>query len=357
MKTNGTRQGSLSVIGDAPKRPEDPHQGVGEHKKDCNDQCRPTLLGHEYHWSELLILLLLATVVILAIINSFIEGETKSLQPEHYWIAVLVACSLGSIFLWNIGWVESDASYSRAIDWACKDIEKENSLMAEKMKSLLVNVKQQADLATKASRQTVAMGKKVGVISDNGKVMMENVKKFESVMDSPAFTSYQLRFSRTNKIQKEVNTINKRDNSYNDVIRIFQTSARGGEASSIDLKDKKMLKRLEKAFKNYNLNCKQMGSLPLDSAEFKKMDIDNDGKIALWEFCTSIYHNILRRTLGSEIHKVEEMQGECEKMRQRISQINETIRKHEEGNQAPLEELDDFEINTECLAFAKCEEK
>ena len=43
MKTNGTRQASLSVIGDAPKRPEDPHQGVGEHKKDCNDWCRPTL--------------------------------------------------------------------------------------------------------------------------------------------------------------------------------------------------------------------------------------------------------------------------------------------------------------------------
>ena len=74
--------------------------------------------------------------------------------------------------------------------------------MAEKMKSLLVNVKQQADLATKASRQTVAMGKKVGVISDNGKVMMENVKKFESVM-SPAFTSYQLRFRAQIKFKKK----------------------------------------------------------------------------------------------------------------------------------------------------------
>ena len=118
-----------------------------------------------------------------------------------------------------------------------------------------------------------------------------------------------------------------------------------------------MLKRLEKAFKNYNSNCKKMGSLPLDSAEFERMDIDKDGKIALWEFCTAIYHNILRRTLGSEIHKVEEMEGECEKMRKRISQINEMIRKHEEGNQAPPEELDDFEINTECLAFSKFEEK
>ena len=60
MKTDGTRQASLSVIGDAPKRPEDPHQGVGEHKKECDDWCRPTLFGHEYHWSELLILLLLS---------------------------------------------------------------------------------------------------------------------------------------------------------------------------------------------------------------------------------------------------------------------------------------------------------
>ena len=74
MKTDGTRQASLSVIGDAPKRPEDPHQGVGEHKKEC----ATTLFGHEYHWSELLILLLLATVVILAIIN-FLLKEKRSL--------------------------------------------------------------------------------------------------------------------------------------------------------------------------------------------------------------------------------------------------------------------------------------
>ena len=104
MKTDGTRQASLSVIGDAPKRPEDPHQGVGEHKKECDDWCRPTLFGHEYHWSELLILLLLATVVILAIINSFIEGETKSLQPEHYWMesVYLVRLYLDKAILWLI---------------------------------------------------------------------------------------------------------------------------------------------------------------------------------------------------------------------------------------------------------------
>ena len=68
-----------------------------------------------------------------------------------------------------------------------------------------------------------------------------------NLMDSPAFTNYQVRFSRSNKIQKEVNMVNKRDNFYNDVIRTFQTAAQGGDESFIDINDKQegLFKKIE----------------------------------------------------------------------------------------------------------------
>ena len=112
------------------------------------------------------------------------------------------------------------------------------------------------------------------------------------------------------------------------------------------------MKRL-KGFKDYNKTCNKMGSLPLDTGKFKEMDVDKDGKIQLWEFCVAIYHNVLRRKLGSEVHKVKEMEDECEKMKKRISQINAIIAQHKQGTEVEMEELDNFEINTECMAFSK----
>lgn len=281
---------SLSVIGDGPTRPKDPHEGVGAHDKQCDDWCRPNVFGHEWHWSEILIFLVFVAFVALSIIQNFGNAETKTMQAYAFWILVIVACFLGNVFLWNIGWIESDAAYSRQIAWACSDIEKENDYMKVSVKDLQSNVKKQADLATKASKQTVAMGKKVGLINSAGKLMADNVKKFEGLMDSPAFTSYQVRFAKSNKIQKEVNKVNKRDNFYNDVIRAFQTAARSGDESEIDINDKRTLKRLEKGFKEYNKTCQSMGSLPLDAAKFKEMDLDKDGKIKLWEFCVGKYN-------------------------------------------------------------------
>ena len=360
LKPNDTssdeiRPYALSVLDkEGPKRPKAPsHEGVGEHKKQCDDWCRPNVFGHEWHWSEILLFLIIIALVTLSIIQNFGGEEAKTTQAPVFWILVIVSCFLGNIFLWNIGWIESDAAYSRQIAWACNDIEKENEAMKGEVKSLLSNVKKQADLATKASQQTVAMGKKVGVINASGKLMADNVKKFENLMDSPAFTNYQVRFSRSNKIQKEVNMVNKRDNFYNDVIRTFQTAAQGGDESFIDINDKRIMKRLEKGFKDYNKTCNKMGSLPLDTGKFKEMDVDKDGKIQLWEFCVAIYHNVLRRKLGSEVHKVKEMEDECEKMKKRISQINAIIAQHKQGTEVEMEELDDFEINTECMAFSK----
>ena len=56
---------------------------------------------------------------------------------------------------------------------------------------------------------------------------------------------------------------------------------------------------------------------------------------------------------GSEVHKVKEMEDECEKMEKRISQINAIIAQHKQGTEVEMEELDNFEINTECMAFSK----
>ena len=47
------------------------------------------------------------------------------------------------------------------------------------------------------------------------------------------------------------------------------------------------------------------------------------------------------------------MEDECEKMKKRISQINAIIAQHKQGTEVEMEELDDFEINTECMAFSK----
>jgi len=47
------------------------------------------------------------------------------------------------------------------------------------------------------------------------------------------------------------------------------------------------------------------------------------------------------------------MKSECDKIKKRISQINDILSAHRQGGDVAPEELDDFEINTECVAFAR----
>ena len=70
-------------------------------------------------------------------------------------------------------------------------------------------------------------------------------------------------------------------------------------------------------------------------------------------FIAAIYHNVLRRELGSEVHKVAEMKSECNKIKKRLSQIDAVLSAHRQGGDVVPEELDDFEINTECVTFAR----
>ena len=98
----------MSVLDkEGPKRPEAPsHEGVGEHKKQCDDWCRPNVFGHEWHWSEILLFLIIIALVTLSIIQNFGGEEAKTTQAPVFWILVIVSCFLGNIFLWNIGWIE-----------------------------------------------------------------------------------------------------------------------------------------------------------------------------------------------------------------------------------------------------------
>ena len=79
----------------------------------CKDKCRPEFFGHAYHWSEILTLIMLLTCAVLGFLN-----ETKLLNGVDAFVLWIICASiafLGNIFLWNIGWVESDAAYSRKI--------------------------------------------------------------------------------------------------------------------------------------------------------------------------------------------------------------------------------------------------
>jgi hypothetical protein len=92
-----------------------------------------------------------------------------------------------------------------------------------------------------------------------------------------------------------------------------------------------------------------VSTIPVIRLQYKLHIVSN----TLIYFIAAIYHNILRRELGSEVHKVAEMKSECDKIKKRISQINDILSAQRQGGDVAPEELDDFEINTECVAFAR----
>ena len=82
--------------------------------------------------------------------------------------------------------------------------------------------------------------------------------------------------------------------------------------------------------------------------EFAKADENGDGQVGLFEFCEYIYHKVIQRELGAEPRKLFDMQEEIAKAKKRIAEIDKVI----QGEKLP-EEVEDFEIDQSCVAFAK----
>ena len=72
------------------------HEGV-KHKQ-CDDWCRPNVFGHEWHWSQILLFLIIIALVTLSIIQNFGGEEAKTTSACILDIGDSVLF-LGNIFL------------------------------------------------------------------------------------------------------------------------------------------------------------------------------------------------------------------------------------------------------------------
>ena len=226
----------------------------------------------------------------------------------------------------------------------------ENEFMSNELAKLTGKVKEQTALTIAAAKQTMAMGKRVGVIDSSGKVVTSALADMETYMNSPLIGAYHKRERRVQEVMNEVNFGSNRDNAYHDIISTFKAASKAGmsDSASIELKDKKRLSKLNREIKKYNKECSKFSSQEIDMTKVYESDKDGDNVLAIWEFCEHIYHNIIQRELGAEPRLISEMARNTTEMKTRISQIDQTL-----GGELPMEELDEFELNTECMAFSK----
>ena len=314
------RLSALGLTSNHPQRPEPPIKI--QHKKGCDDQLRFQICNHAFHWSETISFLLLVIALSLTFMYTY---NKENSPPTVMWALCLIAAIYGNIVLWDISWIESDAEYSRLIHNACKDIEKENSKMTLEMERLQSNCIDQKILTTVAAQQTTDMAKQVGLVDSNGKLLNENMKKFEGLMDSPSFTGYHIRVKRVSTIQEESNYTDTRDNYYNDMIRAFKSATCGGDKSTLSLDNNRIRKRLKAAFKDYNNKCENCYSERIDVDKLSSMDSDGDSNVALWEFAVGIYKNVLQRKIGAEGQQIKDLESSCTLMRERIRAIEKHL--------------------------------
>lgn len=331
-----------------PERPQIPQQHDHQHELECQDKYRPNILGHAYHWSELLCLIFLLSCGILGTLNE--TGFLQNVESFVLWIVCASICFLGSIFLWNIGWVETDAAYSRKIANFCDDIEQEAEYLSGNIDNIKNEMTETGELAAAAAKQTAKMAKECGVVDANGNVVMKNLKEIENVLNSPDATGFKTRQRKINTVLNMTNFQSKRANAYHDMITVFKVTARNSNSDSSYFKitDKKRLKKINRVIAKYNKECKSFKSEQINLDDFAKADANDDGQIGLFEFCEYIYHKVIQRELGAEPRKVFDMQEEIAKAKKRIAEIDKVI----EGKKLP-EEVDDFEIDQSCVAFAK----
>ena len=339
----------VPLLNTKPSRPKAPEPQNHEHihEMGCQDKYRPEFFGHAYHWSEILTLIMLLTCAVLGFLN-----ETKLLNGVNAFVLWIICASiafLGNIFLWNIGWVESDAAYSRKISNFCDDIHEEAELLAGNIDVVKNELEETGALATAAAKQTAAMAKQCGVVDESGNIVMNNLKQLENVLNSPVASGYKNRQRKISIVMNKTNFQSKRDNAYHDLINIFKVTGRNSNSDSTYFKitDKKKLKKLKREVDNYNKECESYESEKISLDNFTESDADGDGKVSLFEFCEHIYHKIIQRELGAEPRKIFDMQNEMEKAKKRMAEIKLV----QDGEQLP-EEMEDFEINDECVVFA-----
>ena len=327
------KQVQVDVGKNGPERPKEyeQHEKKREHEMSCEDKYRVPFCGQRLHWSTVLVFILL--VVSLVVANT----RTETTSPLVVWILSLMSALCGNIFLWDIGWVRSNAHYSMTIHNACDDIEAENLEMKESIKTLVSNCAQQMDMTHKACKQTSAMATEVGLVSETGKGLNDNVQAMADMLDSPAFKGYTFRTKRAKKSIDEAGDSNDPYNYYSDVIRTFKTSTKGFDNATLDFKQKKVVSRLRKSFSKYNAKCESCNSLPIDLDQMVASDQDGDHRISLWELCEGIYQNILRRPIGVESEKIEAVEQENERMKRHLNDVNELLADLSSGRVKPGE--------------------
>ena len=67
----------LSAIGEKPQRPDKPKH---VHEEQCDDKYRVSFCGHDWHWSEMTIVILLVVTTILACVEQFVPEDTVTTQ-------------------------------------------------------------------------------------------------------------------------------------------------------------------------------------------------------------------------------------------------------------------------------------
>ena len=106
------------------------------------------------------------------------------------------------IFLWNIGWVETDAVYSRKIANFCDDIEQEAEYLTGNIENVKSEMAETGELAAAAAKQTAKMAKECGVVDASGNVVMKNLKEIENRLTGWQLKSFKMSYK--NKVEKGI---------------------------------------------------------------------------------------------------------------------------------------------------------
>ena len=300
----------------------------------CDDWFRISFFGHDYHWTEMIIILIFLVIGALGVLHN---QNLIVVEAFVFWIICAAASLLGNIFLWNIGWIKSDAAYALQLKWECEDLLDEGEDMKEIVNRMRGEQAEQRKLMDDAAATTAAMAKEVGVLNEDGSVIEENLKMFENLLDSPLAIYYKLRQDRIVDYLKMANLTERRDLAYKDIINSFNVISNDG-ANNINLKNKRNSKRLSKPLSKYNKQALKLKSIPIDVEHLEKLDEDGDNKISAIELSEHIFSAVLRMKIGAEIVGLEKIKNEVKRIKNRIDNVKKVLKKEITFENMPVRE-------------------